>query len=111
MGPFTVDYIVAGTTDAVAVAKQATFAKPGSHQLPLDVPPPVAATGGSFTVTFKNLKDVNGCTAKTTNQSVTFEVKTTRVGTALPVHGIKLTHHVASPQPNSAMLVPLTSSK
>lgn len=77
MGPFTVDYTVSWPTGSDA--KQATFSKPGSHQINLDVPTAVAATGGSFTVTFTNLKDVNGCTAKTSDQSASFEVKTTRV--------------------------------
>jgi hypothetical protein len=80
MGPFTVDYTVGWSTDSVA--KQATFARPGSHQIHLDVPPAVAATGGSFSMTFSNLKDVNGCTAKMTDQSVSYDVQTTRVSSA-----------------------------
>ncbi|KAJ9091459.1 hypothetical protein QFC19_009102 [Naganishia cerealis] len=76
MGPFIVDYTVSWPMDSYA--SQATFNKPGSQQIALEVPTAVAATGGSFTVTFTNIRDVNGCFARTNDQSVSFDVKTTR---------------------------------
>lgn len=88
MGPFTVDYTVSWPTGSEA--KQATFSKPGNHQINLDVPSAVAATGGSFTVTFTNLKDINGCTAKTSDQSASFEVKTTRASLVHPCRSVML---------------------
>lgn len=76
MGPLEVDYTVSWPLDSYST--QATFSKPGNHHIDLEVPSAVAATGGSFTVTFTNIKDVNGCSARASDQSISFDVKTTR---------------------------------
>ncbi|KAJ9093059.1 hypothetical protein QFC21_006552 [Naganishia friedmannii] len=75
-GPFTVDYTVSWPMDSYA--SQATFNQAGNQHITLKIPTAVAANGGSFTVTFTNIKDVNGCVARTNEQSVPFDVKTTR---------------------------------
>lgn len=77
MGPLEVDYTVSWPLDSYS--KQATFSKAGNHHIDIDVPSAVAATGGSFTVTFTNIKDVNGCSARAIDQTISYDVKTTRV--------------------------------
>jgi type IV secretory pathway TrbF-like protein len=82
MGPLEVDYTVSWPSDSYS--SHATFSKAGNHHIDLDVPSAVAATGGSFTVTFTNIKDVNGCSARASDQSVSFDVKTTRASPHVP---------------------------
>jgi hypothetical protein len=77
MAPFTVDYTVSWPMGSYA--SQATFTKAGNQHIALQVPTAVAATGGRFIVTFTDIKDTNGCVART-SESTSFDVKTTRVG-------------------------------